>query len=133
MTSIVSNIISTLLIIFCILAGSSKFGPWLDAIFLPHSFMVDVYSAVGNILGQNAIHLRYLAGSIEFIAAVFLINSSTRKIGAVLLSFVMIFACFCHHILEDPIPAYLVPGITFLLCGYLISSEELKYQPKKKN
>ena len=133
MATIGTNIVSILLVIFCIFAGSSKFGSWLDAFFLPHSFMVDVYLKVGSKLGQNSDMLRYIAGSIEFIAALLLINVKTRKFGAALLSFVMCFACLCHILLEDPLPAFIVPGFTFLMCGYLISVEKLKYQPKKKN
>lgn len=95
--------------------------------------MIDVYFKVGSILGLNSNMLRYIAGSIEFIAALLLINIKTRKFGSTLLSFVMCFACLCHVLLEDPLPAFIVPGVTFLMCGYLITVGELKYQLKKKN
>jgi hypothetical protein len=36
--------ITMLLVNFCILAGLSKFGNTADSLFLPHSFMVDVYN-----------------------------------------------------------------------------------------
>lgn len=121
--ALVNTVVAMLLFIFSVLAGCSKFGPWLDAYFLPHSFMVDVYFKVGSILGQNSEMLRYSAGASEFVAAALLLSPSTRKVGASILSLVMCFAFLCHQVLQDPIEAYLVPGVIFILCSYLISSK----------
>jgi len=116
--------IALALSLFSVLAAFSKFGPTLDAIFLDHSFMVDVYKQLTPLwFGTSADPemLRKCVGIAEFIAAFGLVRPglSDQKFGATVLLFVMMFA-FWSHVLMGDLYGGLVPMATGAACLHII-------------
>lgn len=128
------NLVQTTVVLvlfgFSLVAGFSKFSSTMDRIFLPHSFMVSVYEKVAPLISDiikipiDHVLLRKSVGYAEFAVALLLMRpaASAKRLGVFVLLVVMLFACFCHFLLKDPLGAYTVPATIGLNSLYLLLS-----------
>jgi uncharacterized membrane protein YphA (DoxX/SURF4 family) len=72
----------------------------------------------------------YVVGTVEFVGGIMLLMTAatSKKIGSILIGFVMLGALGTHFILQDPYTQFVLPGIIFLLSVFM----SLDFAPKRR-
>jgi len=128
--NLVQTVVVLVLFGFSLVAGFSKFSNTMDRVFLPHSFMISVYEKVAPLISDiikipiDHVLLRKGVGYSEFTVALLLMRpaAAAKRLGALILFVIMLFACLCHFLLQDPLGMYTVPATIGLNSLYLLLS-----------